>query len=84
MTFKTPIPYVLRSWAKRQGFDCADINSHIENAMTPLMLACMDEELVDAGADISRQTLDGYTVLDSATTLSILKYLKPLYSAESV
>jgi ankyrin repeat protein len=38
-------------------------------------------ELVDAGADISKQTLDGFTALDSATTLPILKFLKPMYHA---
>lgn len=34
------------------------------------------KQLVEAGADISKQTLDGFNALDSATTLSILKYLK--------
>ena len=36
--------------------------------------------LVQAGADTSRQTLDGFNALDSATKLSILKYLKQSYT----
>lgn len=38
------------------------------------------KELVKSGADIRKQTLDGFTALDSATTLPILKYLKPVYA----
>ena len=36
--------------------------------------------LTHYGADIEKQTLDGYNALDSATTLPILKYLKPMYA----
>jgi thiosulfate/3-mercaptopyruvate sulfurtransferase len=146
---KIPMPSVIAEWAQRQGFDCDDINSRIDNGMSPLMLAAKDGELeilrlllsggadvdlinddentalwfacfsdepmmvneliqagcnldnqnvngatcliycastgkfdlvrllVQAGADVSRQTLDGFTALDSATTLPILKFLRP-------
>lgn len=37
--------------------------------------------LVGLGADISKITLDGFSALDSATTLPILQFLKPHYAA---
>ena len=152
MPEKAPIPDSLNNWAQLHGFDCSNINSRIENAMTPLMLAamygkteivhtllaagananCLNDDdnnalwfacvsnhpelvsellhhgininnqnvngatcliycastgkldlvtlLTQAGADISRQTLDGFNALDSATTVPILKYLKPMYT----
>lgn len=152
MLVKTPIPEGLLEWAKRHGFEHDNINSRIENGMSPLMLAAMqgerdmvqvllnhgadvdllndDEnnalwfacvrnkllivrelishgcninnqnvngatcliyaastgkfdivrELIRAGANIRNQTLDGFNALDSATTLSILKFLKSVYA----
>lgn len=37
--------------------------------------------LVAAGADIRHTTLDGYNALDSASTIEILRFLKPQYLA---
>ena len=153
MFMKTPIPDALSDWARHHCFDHDNINSRIENGMSPLMLAAMqgdrdivqmllnqspdvnllndDEnnalwfacvsnnllivrelirsgcninnqnvndatcliysastgkfdivrELFWAGADIRKQTLDGFNALDSATTLKILKFLKPVYAS---
>lgn len=39
------------------------------------------EALVDAGADMHHTTLDGFNALDCASTLEILKFLKPQYKA---
>ncbi len=152
MLMKIPVPEELADWARQQGFEQDNINSRIENGMSPLMLAAMqgdsdvvqlllkhnadvnlindDEnnalwfacvsnkltiirklleygcdinnqnvngatcliyssstgkfdivrELILAGADIRKQTLDGFNALDSATTLPILKFLKPVYA----
>ena len=59
MSIKFPIPDVLTSWAKRHGFDCGNVNSRIENGMTPLMQATMHGELevmrvlLTAGAEVN-------------------------------
>jgi len=37
--------------------------------------------LVEAGADLSKETSGGYTALDSAATLPVLKYLRGLLAA---
>ena len=37
--------------------------------------------LITAGADTSKQTLDGFNALDSASTLPILRFLKPFIAA---
>ena len=37
--------------------------------------------LVEAGADLSRRTIDGFNALDSASTLPVLKFLKPHFAA---
>ena len=151
MPVNISVPAEITNWAEHHAFDLTNINSRIENGMSPLMLAAMqgdpakvnalligganvnlvndDEnnalwfacfsnqiqiahelirhgcdvnnqnvngascliyaastgkydfvrELIQASADISKQTLDGYNALDSATTLPILKMLKPLY-----
>lgn len=148
---KKRIPEILTAWANKNGFDCANINSRIDNGMTALMhaaqqgdqgvvrillqgdcnvnlvntdennalwFACVSKNqeivryltsfncdvnnqnvngatclmysasngeieivkaLIKAGADINKHTKDGFTALDSATTLPILKYLKPIY-----
>lgn len=153
MRMRTPIPEESVEWAKRYGFEHDNINSRIENGMSPLMLAAMQDErdrvqvllnhgadvnllnddennalwfacvsnnllivrkliesgcninnqnvngatcliyaastgkfdivreLIRAGADIRKQTLDGFNALDSATTLPILKFLKPVYAS---
>ena len=45
MKTKTPVPDALIDWAKHYGFDCNDIDSRSDNAMTPLMLAAMQGKL---------------------------------------
>lgn len=62
-----------------------NINNQNVNGATALIYCASTgkydivRELVNAGADLGKQTLDGYTALDSATTLPILKFLKPMY-----
>ena len=69
-------------------YDC-DINNQNVNGATALVYCAsagkyeLVRRLVEAGADVHRKTLDGFTALDSASTLPILKFLKPLY-AESL
>lgn len=63
----------------------ADINSQNVNGATCLIYAAsagkldVVKALIEAGADMARQTLDGFTALDSASTLPILRLLKPYY-----
>jgi ankyrin repeat protein len=45
MKEKTPVPDALTGWAQQHGFDCSDIDSRSDNAMTPLMLAAMQGKL---------------------------------------
>ena len=62
-----------------------DINNQNVNGATCLIYAASAGKsevvklLVEAGADLHCKTLDDFTALDSATTLPILKYLKPRY-----
>lgn len=64
----------------------SNINNQNVNGATCLIYAASSgkfdivRELVQAGADIDKQTLDGFNALDSATTLPILKFLKPMYA----
>jgi rhodanese-related sulfurtransferase len=143
----------LTQWLTQAGFDPANLNSRIDNAMSALMLAALQGEteiaqallaagadvnllnddennalwfacvsdsidllhlfsfqkvnldhqnvngatsliyaasagklevvktLVGLGADVGKTTLDGFSALDSATTLPILQFLKPYYAA---
>lgn len=143
----------LAAWLKKCGFDAGNLNSRIENGMSPVMTAVLERELeilhmliqnnadlnlvnddennalwfacftedlmfidllirhgvnidhqnvngatsliyaasagkhkvaealIAAGADTSKATLDGFTALDSAATLPILKLLRPLTTA---
>jgi len=63
-----------------------DIDNQNVNGATCLIYAAsagksaMVRLLVEAGADLQCTTLDDFTALDSATTLPILKYLKPHYT----
>lgn len=65
----------------------ADLDNQNVNGATCLIYAASSGKLnvlralADAGADLTRQTLDGFTALDSASTLSILRFLKPQYAA---
>lgn len=67
------------------GSGC-DINNQNVNGATCLIYSASTgkfdivRELIWAGADIHKQTLDGFNALDSATTLPILKFLKPVYA----
>lgn len=64
----------------------ADINNQNVNGATCLIYAASAGKselvtlLVEAGADLHRKTLDDFTALDSATTLPVLRYLKPHYA----
>lgn len=64
-----------------------DINHRNVNGATSLIYAAsagkfsVVQRLVEAGADIQSKTLDGFTALDSASTIEILKFLKPQYAA---
>lgn len=64
-----------------------NINNQNVNGATCLIYASsagkfeIVKTLVQAQADISCKTLDGFNALDSATTLPILKYLKPVYAS---
>jgi ankyrin repeat protein len=64
-----------------------DIDNHNVNGATCLIYAAsagkfaVVKALIEAGADIHHTTLDGYNALDSASTIEILKYLKPQYIA---
>lgn len=59
MNSKGLIPDVISGWAQRHGFDCNNINSRIDNGISPLMLAAMQGDfeimrlLVTAGADVN-------------------------------
>jgi rhodanese-related sulfurtransferase len=76
-------------WLGGFGFDTGNLNSRIDNGMSALMVAAKETradilaELLAAGADLTRQTLDGFTALDSASTLPVLRFLKPRYAAVS-
>lgn len=65
----------------------ADIDNQNVNGATCLIYAAsagkleVVNTLTEAGADTTRQTLDGFNALDSASTLPILRFLKPLYTA---
>ncbi len=66
-----------------------NINNQNVNGATALIYCASTgkydivRELVKANADVRKQTLDGYTALDSATTLPILKFLRPMYAGEA-
>jgi len=64
-----------------------DLNNRNVNGTSSLIYAAsagkfqVVKTLVEAGANISDTTLDGFNALDSASTIEILKYLKLLYKA---
>jgi rhodanese-related sulfurtransferase len=64
----------------------AKVNSQNVNGATCLIYASsagkfdVVKTLVEAGAEINVQTLDGFNALDSAASLPVLRYLKPLYA----
>jgi len=65
----------------------ADLDNQNVNGATCLIYAASTgklgvvDTLIDAGADLSRQTLDGFTALDCASTLPVLRFLKPCVAA---
>lgn len=65
----------------------ADLDNQNVNGATCLIYAASTGKLavvgtlIDAGADPSRQTLDGFTALDCASTLPVLRFLKPCVAA---
>lgn len=64
-----------------------NLNNSNVNGATSLIYAAsagkfsVVKALVEAGADIYAATLDGFNALDSASTIEILKFLKPQYKA---
>jgi rhodanese-related sulfurtransferase len=66
-----------------------DINHQNSNGATALIYAASAGKLeavkilVAEGADLACTTLDGFNAMDSASTLSILKFMKPYYVALS-
>lgn len=64
-----------------------NINNKNVNGASALIYAASSgkfnvvKALVEAGANITDTTLDGFNALDSASTIEILKYLKPQYIA---
>lgn len=53
------LPLALTHWLQQQGFDSTDLNSCIDNSMTPLMVAAKEgnstivDALLAAGADVN-------------------------------
>ena len=63
------LPLALTHWLQQQGFDSTDLNSCIDNSMTPLMVAAKEgnstivDALLAAGADVNRVNADGNAAL---------------------
>jgi rhodanese-related sulfurtransferase len=87
-TSETALAPGLSEWLTRNGFDPANLNSRIDNAMSPLMLAALQGEteiaqaLLAAGADVNLLNDDENNALwfacasDSVEIIQLLSFAK--------